>query len=174
MLGNLSQETQYFRFFEYIPQVTQAMLRRFTQIDYDREIAIIAELDGPEGRIMAGEGRLMIDVLDDTGEFAILIADPWQGLGLGNILTDYILEIARERGLSLVHAHVLKINTRMIQVLKKRGFQIRTEDFITLYAELPLGAADASDPASGKTEKAESEDLPTASRVSVRVSRPEE
>ena len=146
MLGSLSQETQYFRFFEYIPQVTQAMLRRFTQIDYDREIAIVAELEGDGHRVMAGEGRLMIDVLNNTGEFAILIADPWQSLGLGKQLTDYMIEIARARGLDHIHANVLKINTRMIQVLKQRGFHIRTEDFITLYAELSLGATEDRSP----------------------------
>ncbi|MBK7335951.1 MAG: acetate--CoA ligase family protein [Saprospirales bacterium] len=98
MFTLFSKETVYFRFFGYVPHVTHELLTRFTQIDYDREMAIIAEIqDDPKSpRQMAGVVRLVGDAWNENAEYAIVVADPWQGPGPGK-MTDYILEIARER-----------------------------------------------------------------------------
>ena len=97
---------------------------RYTQIDYDREIALIAELEENKKKKMAGVVRLIADPYNETAEFAIVVADPWQGMGLGNKFTDYILEIAKKRGVKKVYAHFLKDNKAMINIFTKRGFSI--------------------------------------------------
>jgi acetyltransferase len=138
MFTRLSKQTQHFRFFGYVPEVTHDLLTRFTQIDYDREIAIIAEIDEDGKKNMAGVVRLVEDANNNTAEFAIVVADKWQGQGLGNKFTDYILEIARKKELVKVYANVLKANTVMVHMFKKRGFKLKSEDFETYYAELVL------------------------------------
>ncbi|MCP3927961.1 MAG: bifunctional acetate--CoA ligase family protein/GNAT family N-acetyltransferase [Bacteroidetes bacterium] len=138
MFNQLSKETQYFRFFGFIPQVTHDMLTRYTQIDYDREIAIIAEVEESGETKMAGVVRLVADGTNETAEFAIVVADPWQGNGLGNKFTDYIIEIAKQRGIKKIYANVLKANKIMVYMFEKRGFNVKSVDFETYYTELDL------------------------------------
>ncbi|HMR44634.1 MAG TPA: acetate--CoA ligase family protein, partial [Saprospiraceae bacterium] len=83
LFSNLSKESIYFRFFGYVPKVTHELLTRFTQIDYDREMAIVAELEEGGHKKFAGVVRLVSETLNNTAEFAIVVADPWQGQGLG-------------------------------------------------------------------------------------------
>ncbi len=123
MFTHFSQETQRFRFFTLIKDITHQLLIRYTQIDYDREIAIIAEVTEDHKKKMAGVVRLIADAYNETAEFAIVVADPWHNLGIGNLLTDYILEIAKKRGLKKVYANVLTDNYIMSHVFKKRGFK---------------------------------------------------
>ena len=73
---------------------------------------------------MAGVVRAVHDAWNETAEYAILVADPWQDKGLGTALTDFILEITRERGIQKIYAEVLHLNEVMSHVLKKRGFKV--------------------------------------------------
>jgi len=128
MFQALSEQTKRFRFFQQIKTITHEMLVRFTHIDYDREIAIIAELTEDGKKRMAGVARLIADPYNETAEFAIVVADPWQQQGLGGKLTDYILDIARERGVERVIASFLSDNQIMMHVFKMRGFDITYSD----------------------------------------------
>jgi acetyltransferase len=128
MFRNFSEQTQRFRFFQLIKDITHELLIRYTQIDYYREIAIIAEVNEKNEKKMAGVVRLIADPYNETAEFAIVVTDPWQFRGLGNKLTDYILEIARERKIKKVYASVLDENVVMLHMLRKRGFKITGRD----------------------------------------------
>jgi len=88
MFSHFSPETERFRFFSPIKDITHDLLIRYTQIDYDREIAIIAESQIDNKNKMLGVVRIISDGYQETGEFAIVVADPWQGQGLGSILMD--------------------------------------------------------------------------------------
>ena len=140
MFTLFSKETVYFRFFGYVPHVTHELLIRFTQIDYDREMAIIAEIqetpNGPPS--MAGVVRLVGDAWNENAEYAIVVADPWQGQGLGGKMTDYILEIARQRSIRKVYASVLSNNEGMIRIFDQKGFSFRQEGYDAFYVELDL------------------------------------
>jgi acetyltransferase len=70
-----------------------------------------------------------------------VVADEWQGLELGSNMTDYILEVARDKGIQKVYASMLATNKRMIHMFEKRGFKISREDFETYRAELELDQA---------------------------------
>lgn len=128
MFTKFSQETQRFRFFTRIKDITHELLIRYTQIDYDREIAIIAEGNENGTKRMFGVVRLIADPYNETAEFAIVVADPWQHAGLGGILMDYILEIAKERDIKKIFAYVLPDNTKMLDMMKKRNFSVQTKE----------------------------------------------
>ena len=70
-----------------------------------------------------------------------LVRDAWQGQGLGRQLTDYIIEIARERGIRKIYANVLKANTVMVEMFRRRGFALTSADHSTYFAELEVARA---------------------------------
>lgn len=137
LIKGLSEETSRFRFFQVIREVTHEMLVRFCNIDYDREMAIIAEYNKDGKKRNVGVGRLIIEPDRKRGEFAVLVADDFQGKGLGTKLTDMLIEIALEKGLHSIFGIVLPENTKMIGLCKKLGFDIkyRTDE---VYVELKL------------------------------------
>ncbi|MCB9080661.1 MAG: bifunctional acetate--CoA ligase family protein/GNAT family N-acetyltransferase [Lewinellaceae bacterium] len=126
MLKHVSSNSLYMRFFGYIPKVTHTWLTRFTHIDYDREIAIIAEVEAVKGqrREMIGVVRIIEDAWRESAEYSILVADHWHGKGIGNLLTDHILDIARKRDIPKIVASVLPHNTPMVHMFERRGFHI--------------------------------------------------
>jgi acetyltransferase len=114
------------------------MLSRFTHIDYDREMAIIALLETPEGPKIIGVVRIVGDGWRNSAEYAILVADSWHGQGLGTLLTDYIIEIARSQGYQEVTASFLKTNGSMRRLFKRKGFKISAGKDESDYAKLLL------------------------------------
>jgi acetyltransferase len=127
LFRTLSPETRRFRFFAPVKE-SHEMLVRYTQIDYDREMAIIAELSEGGRKRMAGVVRLIADPYNETAEYAIVIGDPWHKQGLGSVMTSYILEIAGKRGIKKVYAYVLEDNTSMLNLAKKFNFTCRREE----------------------------------------------
>lgn len=138
MFEQLSTQTKYFRFFGYIPNVSHDLLTRFTQIDYDREMAFVAEVEEDGVKKLAGVVRLISDAYNTQAEFAIVVADPWQGNGLGNKLADYMLSFARSKDIQKVYAVFLKENKVMAHMFRRRGFEIKAKDYESFYAELSL------------------------------------
>ena len=96
---------------------------RYSNIDYDREIGIVAELKEGRRQIL-GVVRLIIEPDGKTGEIAFIVADPWQGLGLGSKMVDYMIEICKDKRLDTIYAFMLPDNHRAISLLKKMGFTI--------------------------------------------------
>ena len=101
------------------------MLVRFTQVDYDREIDLVAvdEKDKGEERIL-GVARIITDPDGKHAEFAILTGDPWQGKGVGARLLEISLKIAKNRGVETVWGTVLQENLGMLALGRKLGFKI--------------------------------------------------
>lgn len=138
MFDHVSPQSIYFRFFSHSFDVSHKSLIRYTQIDYDREMAIIALVEEEGQQKMAGVVRVIHDAWNETAEYAILVADPWQNLGLGNALTDFILDIPRERGIQKVYAEVLHVNDLMANMLKKRGFSVTMRNREGIHLELEI------------------------------------
>lgn len=124
LIKNTSKESLYFRFFGFVPGMDQRQLARFTHIDYDREMAIVAvrNIEGREE--MLGVVRIVGDAWRKDAEYAILIADAWHGKGLGSLLTDYIMVIARAQGYERITATFLKHNTAMRRLFERKQFTI--------------------------------------------------
>lgn len=123
LLAGLSPESARFRFFHIIKEVTHEMLSRLCNIDYDREMAIIAEFTASGKSRNVGVGRLIV-VPGQTGEFAVVVADDFQNQGLGLKLSDMLIGIAQEKGLTSIYALVLNENVKMLKLARKLGFTI--------------------------------------------------
>ncbi len=121
----LSPASIYHRFFRYVKEFTPKMLARFTQIDYDREIAMVALEDEPESDRKLGVARIIGDADGKEGEFAIVIGDPWHGKGIGLSLLGKCLSVAKKRGFKTVRGIVLSGNQGMLELGKKLGFQVQ-------------------------------------------------
>jgi len=124
MLGNCSKESLYSRFRYFFHWESHEVATRYCYIDYDREIAIVAEIVMDGQKKLIGVGRLIADPDHETVEYAILIIDAWQQKDLGNIITDFCLEIAGKWNLKKFVAQTTTDNKRMISVFQKRGFNI--------------------------------------------------
>ncbi len=124
MLGSCSRESLYSRFRYFFHWETHEVATRYCYIDYDREIAIVAEVTEEGKRSLAGVGRLIADPDHETVEYAILVPDAWQQRDLGNIITDFCMEVAKERKFRKVVAQTTTDNARMISVFRKRGFDV--------------------------------------------------
>ena len=123
----LSPTTIYYRFFGPLKELNPAMLARFTQIDYDREIALVAIDEDAQTDNLLGVARIIGDPDGRTGEFAVLVGDAWQGKGIGSNLLEKCLSIAEKQGYETVHGIVLKENTNMLALGKKLGFEIKRD-----------------------------------------------
>lgn len=132
MLQGCSEETLYRRFFSHIKRATHEMAIRFCVIDYDREMAIVAEAEIEGRRQLLGVGRLVADPDHERAEYAVLVADPWQGIGLGSALTDYCLELTGSWGIRHVFAETLSENAPMIGILMRRGFKLTRDAGVVL------------------------------------------
>jgi acetyltransferase len=121
----LSPEAKFFRFMNAIQELSPDMLIRLTQLDYDRELALIAtvELDGKEAEL--GVARYFTNPDGQTAEFALVIADGWQQRGLGTRLMTCLIDAAREKGFSELRGEVLANNVKMLGLMKKLGFVSR-------------------------------------------------
>jgi acetyltransferase len=125
MFQTLSSTSIYYRFFRYIKELTPDMLARFTQVDYDREIALVA-IDESEGRDrMLGADRVISDPDGKNAEFAILVGDPWQGMGIGATLLSKSLRVAKDRGMEKIWGTVLPGNRQMLALGRKLGFDTK-------------------------------------------------
>jgi acetyltransferase len=118
----LSAQTRYLRFMGSVKDLTPAMLARFTQVDYDREMALIA-LVGDNGRErQIGVVRYIINPDGTSAEFAAVLSEAWQGRGLGRALMLKLIEIARARGLKILAGQVLAANPQMLELAGALGF----------------------------------------------------
>jgi acetyltransferase len=125
LLASCSPESLRLRFRHMFKATTHEMATRFCFIDYDRELAIVAEREGDGQRRLLGVGRLIADADHREAEYAVLVGDPWQEQGLGSMLTDCCLEICRDWKIELVVAETAPDNPRMIQIFERRGFDVR-------------------------------------------------
>ncbi|MGB9893614.1 MAG: GNAT family N-acetyltransferase, partial [Candidatus Saccharicenans sp.] len=127
LLGSCSKETIYSRFRYFFFWQSHEVASRYCYIDYDREMAIVAELQEGNKKRILGIGRLTADPTRTVAEYAVLVQDNWQNKGLGGLLTDYCTEIARAWGVKKIIAYTTTDNPRMIAVFQKRDFEIRQD-----------------------------------------------
>lgn len=127
LFESLSEETMRFRFLQIIKDISHETLSRYCNLDYNREIAIVAEIE-EEKRKIIGVGRLILEPGGKQGEFAVLVGDKWQGLGLGTKLFDHIIEISKDMGLKTIYGYVVSGNVKMIHLCIKKGFRMESVD----------------------------------------------
>ena len=130
----LSERSRFQRFMLYMRELSPQMLARFTQLDYDRELALVAIADGQ----FIAVGRYAPNQDARTAEFALVTADPWQGKGLGRALLERLVSAAREAGYEALYGHILGANRDMLDLAARLGFaeQGRNADEVTVVRRL--------------------------------------
>lgn len=129
MFQTFSQETVRFRFFRIIKDTPHEMRTRYCNIDYDREIAIVAEIKEKDKRRFLGVTRIILKPgSTDEAEYALVVTDKWQRLGLGSEFIDYTIEIAKDKGLKTLYGVVLKDNIPMLTLCQEKKFKISEGD----------------------------------------------
>ncbi|HVN43170.1 MAG TPA: GNAT family N-acetyltransferase [Steroidobacteraceae bacterium] len=123
----LSEQSKFLRFMFALHDLAPEMLSRFTQIDYDRELALIGVIDTPEGEKQIGVARYITLEDEETCEFAIVVADEWQGKGLARQIFAALIEAARGRSLKVMNGITLRENTRMLELARANGFTLHTD-----------------------------------------------
>ena len=122
----MSERSRYMRFFSAARGLTPQMLARFTQVDYDRELALIA-LPEPGAERILGVARYNTNPDGDSCEFAIAIADDWSGRGLGRILMKALMSAARDAGYRSMTGSVLRENDGMLRLASRLDFELRPD-----------------------------------------------
>ena len=123
----LSPESKYFRFMNTLRELTPQMLARFTQIDYDREMAFIAVTSSRGKEVEIGVCRYVTNPDGESCEFAVVVADEWQGRGIAVRLMEELIAVAREKRLKRMLGHILASNSRMLKLVVELGFTIGPE-----------------------------------------------
>jgi acetyltransferase len=126
-LSKLTPEDIQFRFFGLIGKLPHTQMARYTQIDYDREMAFIATADRPDGRRETlGVVRAISDPDNQEAEFAIVVRSDQKGQGLGSKLMRKIIDYLRGRGTRAVVGQVLLENLSMLKLAEEMGFSRRS------------------------------------------------
>ena len=135
LVQNLSAESRYYRFVSSMTELPPSMLSRLTLIDYDREMALVAihreRKAGEDGEMVeteriVGVSRYITNPDKSSCEFSLVVADDFNGKGLGSRLMLSIMEEARDKGLAEIEGLVLANNPGMLKLMKGLGFHIKS------------------------------------------------
>jgi len=135
LMHHLSAESRYFRFVSSISELPPTMLARFTLIDYDREMALVAvhkqRTAGADGEMIetervVGVSRYITNPDQSSCEFSLVVADDFGGKGLGSRLMQSIMDVARDKGLAEIDGLVLANNPGMLKLMRSLGFEVKT------------------------------------------------
>lgn len=139
LLESLGPEEIRLRFFGYIKHFSHDMAARMTQVDYDREVSLIASRRETPDQI-AGMATLIADPDGHEAEFALIVHHDHTCLGLGRHLLDCLLRQAGARGIETVYGDVLAQNERMLRLARSLGFRIRLsqEDASSVQAHIDM------------------------------------
>ena len=121
----LSDESRRLRYFSSSGKATHEMLTRFCNIDYDREMVIIAEFNENGKRRSVGNAWLFVQADGENAEFVVQVAEDFRGTGLGFKLIDVLIGIGREKALKTIYGIALRDNAPMINLAKRLGFDVR-------------------------------------------------
>ena len=134
LLAGCSKETIYARFRHFFQWSTRQAAIRYCFIDYDREVALVAEHEADGARRLVGVGRLVADPDGETAEYAVLVTDSWQNRGLGSVLTDACLEVARSWDIGKVVAVTTQDNVATAGGGRAGGFvDYNNDGFLDIY-----------------------------------------
>jgi len=137
---SLSPQSKRFRFMESLNELTQQMLIRFTQLDYNRELALIAVVEQDGAEVELGVARYATNIDGDSCEFALVVTDQWHNRGIGTQLMAALIDAARAKGFKLMTGEILADNHNMLGLARKLGFTVtrNPEDMSILLARKEL------------------------------------
>ena len=128
LYSSLSSMSKYYRFFSAHQQPSPKMIKMYTNIDYVNNFALVAIVTENGKEKMVGVARYVLDPPPSSAELAVVVADTWQGKGLGTKMLLYIIEIMIKRKIKKVHGDVFLENRAMLQLMGEGGFKLTKED----------------------------------------------
>lgn len=120
----LSTGSSYMRFFSLVKDLSPQLLDRFTQVDFPSEMAFIATIQSAGAEEEIGVARYAPGSAESTAEFAVVVADDWQGHGVGRELMQHLFVVAEDAGFECIEGAVLKANANMVRFCRELGFAI--------------------------------------------------
>ena len=136
----LSAKTKQYRFMHTIEELTPAMLAQFTQIDYDREMALVAVTEDADGELtQQGVARYIVNPDDTSCEFAIVVSDDLQHQGVGTRLMKALIAAAKSHGLKRIEGTGVAENYAMLDLMQSLGFHAVPSSEDRALIEVSLG-----------------------------------
>ncbi len=123
-VASMSDESRRFRFMESSQDISPSLIVRFNQVDYDREMALLATISDQGKERQIGNARYSQAADGESVEFALAIDDAWQKIGLGRRLMDAIIDCARAKSYRFIIGDVLSDNEKMLRLMTGLGFSI--------------------------------------------------
>ncbi len=141
----LSPESRYLRFMGPLRELGPNMLARFTRIDFDRDMALVAISHQAGSDALVGVSRYAANGSSGSCEFAVVVADEWQRRGLGRQLLTRLIDVARAHRLITMSSDILAVNAPMLALAHVLGFELDAaqHDRVVTRATLRLQAAPA-------------------------------
>jgi acyl-CoA hydrolase/RimJ/RimL family protein N-acetyltransferase len=124
LLYKLSEEAVYYRFFTHMKRFPQKEIQQFVYIDHRQDEAIVVTVPEAYGEEIIGVGRYYLDPKTNRAEVAFVVADKWQGMGIGTFLLETLTRIAKRNGISGFTAEVLAENKAMQTVFNHSGLKV--------------------------------------------------
>jgi acetyltransferase len=121
LVASLSPEDARLRFFCPMPGLSRDQIARFTQIDYDREMAFVLQVED----MLLGAVRLMADPDRERAEFAIMVRSDLKGQGIGTMMMRHLIDYARETRIGELYGEILPENTPMLALARDLGFALK-------------------------------------------------
>lgn len=125
---HLSGKSRHFRFMGGVQELTPEMLKRTTQIDYDREMALVASILKDKHEAIIGIARYVTNPDFQSCEFALVVTDEWQNKGIGSHLMTSLISIAKMKNLNTMAGEILASNIGMLTLVKNLGFTIQPNE----------------------------------------------
>ena len=135
----LTQQSRYQRFQTGLSALPPGMAAYLTDIDFRQHVALLAVAEHGGRAQQVGEARYVCDGdLPDQAEFALAVADDWQGKGLGHALLERLCEAARAAGYEALYGYILEANRDMLELAAHLGFveQARSGSEVTVVRQL--------------------------------------
>jgi acetyltransferase len=140
LVRSLTPTSRYSRFFSGVQELSPEWLERFSRAEPRRDVSLLATVlrDGKE--TLVGMGQYAADPWPERCDFAVLVADDWQGHGLGRRLLRNLECLAREAGFERIEGEVLAHNSTMLGLAHVMGYDVRRvpESALFLHVSLPL------------------------------------
>jgi acetyltransferase len=139
-ITGLSEESRYNRLMYSLREPSAAFLRQLVSVDYRRSMAFVAVVGEPAGECFVGVARYASEPAAPRAEFAVVVADAWQGRGVGTQLANILFDYAGEQSIATLFGTVLASNERMIKLVHFLGLTTRPapDDATLLIATLDL------------------------------------
>lgn len=123
-VSGLSERTRYNRLLGGAMKITDAYIRRLIEVDQRRDAALAAITMLDRAELIIGVARYVVDASGRACEFALVVADAWQGRGIGRRMLEKLIAVARGRGLGEIYGDVLSTNRPMLELSRRLGFAV--------------------------------------------------